>query len=77
MSARGPTIPELDQRLQVGRIAVADTAEALRGRVRRSLNALRPDQQAKRHPGATIAAAAFAGLFVGHIAGRLVATLRK
>ncbi|HVA64164.1 MAG TPA: hypothetical protein VNF74_10605 [Terriglobales bacterium] len=72
-----PTLRELDRRLEQERGALAQTADALRQRLRRDLHALAPRQQLQRHAGAAVVAIALFSLITGHIAGRILAALRR
>jgi len=72
-----PTLHELDRRLEQERGALAQTADALRQRLRRDLHALAPRQQLHRHAGAAVVATGLFSLFAGHLAGRLLAALQR
>ncbi|HUX66167.1 MAG TPA: hypothetical protein VMV31_01620 [Terriglobales bacterium] len=72
-----PTLPELERRLQRERSALAQAAGALQQRLRGELQELAPGRQLQRHAGGAVAAAGLFGLMAGHIAGWVLAALRR
>jgi len=66
------TLPELNRRLIEKRGAFVNTAEALRGRVKREARNLAPQRIVKRHPEAAMSVAAVAGFLAGRMAAGVV-----
>lgn len=69
------SLHDLDRSLQQQRSALAQTADALRQRVRRELRGLAPRRQLRRHATAAAATTAVCGFVAGRILGRLLAAL--
>ncbi|MGH9483971.1 MAG: hypothetical protein ACRD1F_02850 [Terriglobales bacterium] len=71
------SLPELDRRLLDQRGAFADTAAALRRRVRRDARNLLPQRQMQKHAEVSLAAAVVTGLIAGRVIGGILGSILR